>query len=96
MKRDPTDESTVTEHLLGHCAYASKNLDEHNCPGIYQRFFFGKVQKGRKKVDGIVYLDEYRKCNCLCHIPEDERPKRVPRKRAARKPARKTTTRKKK
>lgn len=61
---------------------AAGDLNKHECPGRYQRFYFGKVKKGRKTVEGIVYLDEYVQCTCLCHIPEDERPKKRTRKTA--------------
>ena len=90
MKQEPTEDSVVKPHMFGHCQHGSRDLDKHNCPGIMQRFYHGTVKKGRKKVDGLIYLDEYYKCTCLCHIPEDERPKpRRTRKKAAPKTRRK-------
>lgn len=89
MKQEPTEDSVIKEHLFGHCQYASSDLDKHTCPGIFQRSFHGQVKKGRKKVDGIIYLDEYYKCICLCHVPEDERPKKRTRKKATTKTRRK-------
>ncbi len=75
MKQDPTDESVIRESKFGHCMYAPRDLTKHNCPGMLQRWYHGKAKKGRKSVDAIIYLDEYSKCTCLCHVPEDERPK---------------------
>ena len=60
---------------FGHCAFGGPDLSKHDCPGKYQRWYFGPVKKGRKTGTGIIYLDEYRECNCLCHIPEADRPK---------------------
>ena len=92
MKQEtPTEDSVIHKHLFGHCAIgAPKDLNKHDCPGMYQRWYVGKIGKGRAKKDGPVYLDEYNKCACLCHIPEDERPKpRRTRKKAAPKTRRK-------
>lgn len=76
MKQEtPTDESVIHEHLFGFCSKGAGSLDNHTCPGLYQRFHHGKVKQGRKSVDGLVYLDEFYKCSCLCHVPKDERPK---------------------
>lgn len=85
MKQEPTEDSVIHEHMFGFCSYgAPKDLDKHKCPGMYQRSYSGKVKQGRKSVDGLVWLDEYAKCTCLCHIPEDERPKpKRTRKKAA-------------
>lgn len=91
MKQEPTDDSVIKPHLFGHCQFASKDLEKHNCPGMFQRSYNGIVKQGRKKVDGLIYLDEYYKCSCLCHIPEDERPKpKRTRKKAAPKTRRKS------
>lgn len=68
-------DQTTTQSLFGHCAYGGPDLDKHVCPGRYQRFYFGTGTKNRKKVETVVYLDEWRECSCLCHIPEAERPK---------------------
>lgn len=93
MKMDrPTDESLVKDVLSGHCSFGPRDLDKHECPEYRQRFYFGPVRKEgqRKRVEGIIYLDEWYKCTCLCHIPEDERPKpRRTRKKAAPKTRRK-------
>lgn len=84
MKQEPTDDSVIKVHMFGHCQFASKDLTKHKCPGMFQRHYNGIVKQGRKKVDGLIYLDEYYKCSCLCHIPEDERPKpKRTRKKAA-------------
>lgn len=92
VKTEPTDSSVITEHMFGFCsAGAPKDLNKHKCPGIYQRFYAGKVKQGRKNVEGLVWLDEYHKCSCLCHIPEDERPKpKRTRKKTAPKTRKKT------
>lgn len=96
-KKEPTDESVIIKHLFGFCSVgAPKDLDKHNCPGRYQKFFFGKVQQGRKKVDGIIYLDEYYKCTCLCHIPESERPKPKRTRKTAKKAVSRNTRKKSK
>lgn len=91
MKQEPTDDSVIVKHLFGQCSYGAPNdLNKHDCPGMYQRWYVGKVGSGRVKKDGPVYLDEYHKCTCQCHIPEDERPKpRRTRKKAAPKTRRK-------
>lgn len=72
--------------MFGHCQYAPKDLNKHNCPKFIQRWYIGpkRVEGSRKKVDGVIYLDEWHECICLCHIPEDERPKpKRTRKKAA-------------
>lgn len=56
-----------------------------DCKHRYQRFYIGPVGKGRNKKQGVIYLDEWRECECWCHKPEDERPK--PKKKAAKKAA---------
>lgn len=75
MKQEPTDQSVIKEHIFGYCSFAPADLTKHTCPGILQRYYNGIVKQGRKKVEGLIYIDEYYKCSCLCHIPEDERPK---------------------
>lgn len=55
----------VTHTTFGYCMHPTSA--EHNCPGKFQRFTFGKVKKGRKKVDGIIFLDEWIHCDCKCH-----------------------------
>lgn len=76
---DPTtDASKVIEYVSGFCSPgngASADLDKHNCPRYSQRWYIGPVRKGRIRTDGVILLDEWYKCTCLCHIPEDERPK---------------------
>lgn len=74
-------EDNISKTLFGQCAYGPKDLDKHNCPGRYQRWYIGKIGTGRGRKDGVVYLDEYRACTCDCHIPEDERPKPKRRRR---------------
>lgn len=62
--------------------------DHENCPVKYQRFVIGPVGKGRKKKpNGIILLDEWKECDCHCHQPVEEKPKK--------KAAKKTTRRKK-
>lgn len=46
------------------------------CPVKIQRWYHGKERKGRKMVDAVVYLEEYKECGCHCHKPEVEKPKR--------------------
>lgn len=76
--------------MFGFCSYgASKDLDKHNCPGIYQKHYSGKVKQGRKSVDGLVWLDEYAQCTCLCHVPVEDRPKPKARKARTKKPVKK-------
>lgn len=50
-------------------------IDKHDCPGKYERWYIGPVRRGRKRVDGIVMTGEWRECKCICHIPEEDRPK---------------------
>ena len=91
MRQEPTDESVINRHMFGQCEYSSSDLDKHVCPGRYQRFYHGKVKQGRKMVDGIVYLDEYNQCTCMCHVPADERPApKKTRKKTVRKTRRKS------
>ena len=81
MKQDPTEDSVIKEIMFGHCSFAPKDFDKHKCLAIFQRYYNGVTKVGRKKVDGLIYIDEYYKCTCLCHIPEDERPKPKPTRR---------------
>ena len=76
--------------MFGHCQYAGSDLNKHNCPGRYQRFYFGPVKKGRKTEIGLIMLDEYRECDCLCHTPEEDRPKKPKKTTAPRRRRRKT------
>lgn len=96
MKQEPTNDSIVKPHMFGFCQHAPRDLTKHNCPGIIQRFYHGTVKKGRKKVDGIIYLDEYYKCTCLCHIPESERPKPKRTRKTAKKAVSRNTRKKSK
>lgn len=47
------------------------------CRIKYRRFYIGPVGKGRKKKDGVIYLDEWRECDCHCHNSEDDKPKKA-------------------
>lgn len=61
------------------------NAGQHEtCPVEYQRWYHGKVKKGRKNVDGIIFLDEFAKCDCKCHSPEKSG------KKTTKKPVRRT------
>ena len=51
---------------FGQCKFPT-DRSNHNCLGKFQRFYFGPVRKGRKSVNGLVYLDEYITCTCECH-----------------------------
>lgn len=75
MKGEPTKDSVIKENMFGHCSFAPKDLTKHKCPGMFQKYYSDKVKVERKSVDGLIYLDEYYKCSCPCHIPEGERPK---------------------
>lgn len=67
--------------MLGWC-----NTGHHKtCPVKYQKWYHGKVRKGRKNVDAVIYLDEWVECDCKCHSPG------IP----GRKPVKKTTRRNK-
>lgn len=49
--------------MFGWCAD-----DIHDsCIEKYQRFYIGPVGQGRKKTQGIIWMDEYNECNCKCH-----------------------------
>lgn len=85
----PTDESVAQRIISGQCSFGPDDLDKHKCQALRQRWYIGPVRSGRKKIDTIIYLDEWYHCTCLCHIPENERPK----KRARRTPAKKVVNR---
>lgn len=68
-------------------AFGWCNTNHHDqCIVKYQRWYMGSKKVKRKTVEAIVYLDEWRECDCHCHKPEQ------PKKHAAKK----TTRRRKK
>lgn len=69
--------------MMGWC------VDGHHkeCRVKYRRFYVGPIGRGRKKHDGIIWLDDERVCDCYCHDPN----KKKPRKRTVSKRVKKKT-----